>query len=304
MLRRTLLPCLACLALIQACGTPSTGGDAGADRPGATTTSAARGAGGSTSTTRKGSAPSPTAPRTTAGAGSPSSTSPAGVRPSATTVAGDGGATGPPGAYARTILRPSSSNTIALDLIGQGGASLRATTTDHATSVLRRESSKTVNLARGNDIASNDQSWSPDEIVSAAEANAGARGSVDRPVVHVLALRGGLENDSNAIGVAVRGDVLAVFVDHVADASTPLVPQRVIEDAVTIHELGHVLGLVDLALNRNRADPEHPGHSTNRGSVMYWAIDSDLVTQILDGPPPTDFDQEDRADLATLRSGG
>lgn len=161
-----------------------------------------------------------------------------------------------------------------------------------------------MSLARGSDVTANTTRWSPDAIVAAADANGGARGSIDRPVLHVLALRGGLDGDANAIGVTVRGDVFAVFVDQVASAATPLVPQRVIEDAVAIHELGHVLGLVDLALNRGRADPAHPGHSTNRGSVMYWAIDSDLVTQVLDGPPPTDYDQDDRADLATLRSGG
>jgi hypothetical protein len=234
----------------------------------------------------------------------PAATSPGEQRVTATTAAGDGGASGPPGAYARTLLRRESSGSVSLDVIVQSGASLRSTTTDHLLSLLTRESANAPSLVRGKDITASDQTWSPGKIVAAADSNAGARGSTDRPAVHVLALHGGLEGDANAIGVAVRGDVFAVFVDHVRDASTPLVPQRVIEDAVAVHELGHLLGLVDLALNRHRGDPDHPGHSTNRGSVMYWAIDSDLVTQVLDGAPATDYDQEDRADLATLRSGG
>jgi hypothetical protein len=64
------------------------------------------------------------------------------------------------------------------------------------------------------------------------------------------------------------------------------------------------MGLVDLFIDRGRDDPEHPGHSTNRSSVMYWAIESGLVTEVLSGPPPERFDDDDRADLAAIRSGG
>jgi hypothetical protein len=101
----------------------------------------------------------------------------------------------------------------------------------------------------------------------------------------------------------VRGDVLALFADNIADAATPLVSRASIEDAVLLHELGHVLGLVDLARDTGRADKEHPGHSSNSASVMYWAVESSLVGQVLNGPPPRDFDAQDRADLAALRNG-
>jgi hypothetical protein len=103
--------------------------------------------------------------------------------------------------------------------------------------------------------------------------------------------------------VTVRGDVIAVFADQVAAAATPIVSRAAIEDAVLLHELGHVLGLVDLARDTKRADKDHPGHSANPGSVMYWAVESSLVGQVLNGPPPHDFDRDDLADLAALRNG-
>jgi hypothetical protein len=90
----------------------------------------------------------------------------------------------------------------------------------------------------------------------------------------------------------------------VAAAETPLISEGAIEDAVTMHELGHLLGLVDLVLSTGRGDPEHPGHSRNRASVMYWAVESDLVADLLQGGPPRDFDSADLADLATIRNGG
>jgi hypothetical protein len=36
---------------------------------------------------------------------------------------------------------------------------------------------------------------------------------------------------------------------------------------------------------------------------MYWAVESDLIGQLLDGGIPNDFDAQDRADLARIRQG-
>jgi hypothetical protein len=102
----------------------------------------------------------------------------------------------------------------------------------------------------------------------------------------------------------VRGDTAAVFVDQVNGASTPLVGSGGIESAVVTHEVGHLMGLVDLFLHTGRQDPDHPGHSTNPGSVMYWAVESNLVADLLQGGPPKDFDSADLADLQTIRSSG
>jgi hypothetical protein len=73
---------------------------------------------------------------------------------------------------------------------------------------------------------------------------------------------------------------------------------------VVTHEVGHLLGLVDLVLHTGRQDPEHPGHSRNQQSVMFWAVESSLITDVLTGGPPTNFDDDDRADLAAIRSNG
>jgi hypothetical protein len=235
-------------------------------------------------------------------------------RPAATTAPrtggrGGGGASasrpvtvgGPPGSYARPILRASEGGTVVLDLLVQAGAELRQDTVDHALDVLRRESDKDVSLSV-TEIPGTSREWTSDALIATADERSPNDATSDRHVIHLLAVNGSYE-EAAALGVAVRGDVAAVFTDQVRGASTPLVPARVIEAAVTVHEIGHLLGLVDLALATGRADPDHPGHSRNRGSVMYWAIESNVVAQVLGGPPATDFDADDRADLARLRSG-
>ena len=50
-------------------------------------------------------------------------------------------------------------------------------------------------------------------------------------------------------------------------------------------------------------DPDHPGHSSNDDSVMYWAIESSSIGNIFSGSIPDEFDADDKADLAGMASG-
>lgn len=54
---------------------------------------------------------------------------------------------------------------------------------------------------------------------------------------------------------------------------------------------------------RDHEDPEHPNHTKHRDGVMYWAVESISVTNVLTGGPPDDFHPDSRADLRDLKSG-
>lgn len=218
--------------------------------------------------------------------------------------AGDDGRLGPPGAYARALLRPAPVTSITLEVIVQSGTQLRSGTVALVEDVFEESAAKDVFVAtRTASDGAPAGAWDERAITAFADRHAQETASGSRAVVRFLALKGGFAADDNAIGVAVRGDVFALFVDKINGAATPLVDATTIEQAVAVHEVGHLLGLVDIALDRNRDDPDHPFHSRNRGSVMFWAIETDLVGQILSGPPPRTFDRDDRDDLAALRAG-
>jgi hypothetical protein len=234
--------------------------------------------------------------------GPPTTASPAVGGPTA--PVGDDGRLGPPGAYARALLRPAPVTSIALEVIVQSGTQLRPGTVALVEDVFEESAAKDVSVAtRTASDGAPSGAWDERAITAFADRHAQERASSSRAVVRFLALKGGFAADDNAIGVAVRGDVFALFVDKINGAATPLVDATTIEQAVAVHEVGHLLGLVDIALDRNRDDPDHPFHSRNRGSVMFWAIETDLVGQILNGPPPRTFDRDDRDDLAALRAG-
>lgn len=206
-----------------------------------------------------------------------------------------------PGAFAGMLLAPSPARSLVVDVLAQPGASVDAAAVSTLRELLATHSGKSVTVRGPVDVPASGDTHSAEEIRQLADEH-GRKQAGGVGVVHVLYLRGEYTDDG-ALGVAVRGDTLALFPEQMARVASPLVSRARIERAVATHELGHVLGLVDLYLAEGRADPDHPGHSPNRRSVMFWAVESDVVGQVLGGPPPVDFDAADRADLDKIRRG-
>jgi hypothetical protein len=116
----------------------------------------------------------------------------------------------------------------------------------------------------------------------------------------------GMHSDENVLGVTVDASTVMIFVDRIKESENII--QRPswenIEAAVAVHELGHLLGLVNIVYTSNvdHEDSEHPGHSSNEDSVMYWAIESSDFFNIFTGTLPNDFDADDKGDLSKLSS--
>ena len=254
------------------------------------------------------------APATTAG-DTPGSTTtgtdaPATTAPGAPTTTGDASDEPPPptldasvpvGGFAPALLRPGLSQRLVLEV--HADTEPRRASIDHVAAVLGAVSGKPVSVVMADPPGGGEREWTAADLRAAADAGATSGQGGGVAVVRLLFVRGTFEGDDGVLGAAVRGDVAAVFVDRVAAAGGLLGGSAGIERAVTTHELGHLLGLVDLFLDTGRGDPEYPGHSPNEESVMYWAVESDLVGQVLGADPPTDFDADDRADLAAIRDG-
>jgi len=290
--RRVAALCLL-VALAAACGS---GDDPTLAIPGDTTT---------TSSPPDAPAPGDAAPTTAptpAGGGPQETTVPGASEPPAPPPGGpswpDLDGSGPPGSFAPSVLRADRSARVEVQVLTQPGAEPRRGTLDHLAAVLRQVTGGKEVVLTGGTVAAQRDAWTAAELRAAA---GDVRQGGGTAVLRLLFVHGRYADADGVLGVTVRGDVAAVFSDEVDAAGSPLVGSAAIEDAVTIHELGHLLGLVDLHLATGRQDPDHPGHSRNRRSVMYWAVESTLVADVLQGGPPRDFDADDLADLARIR---
>lgn len=128
-------------------------------------------------------------------------------------------------------------------------------------------------------------------------------------VIHVLYVEGHYRarDGSDAVGVATSER--AVLFDE-GGPDLPTLPAEtdtsaLMERAILIHEVGHLLGLVDngVPMARPHADPQSPQHSSNRESVMYYAVDGGraLLGQVGIDEPPYRFDADDLRDLKEER---
>ena len=301
-MKRRAAAILATLALLAACGDGSgeeettAGGEQSLSSDEVTTTLAVPGE--TTVTTRAGGAAGAVAPEPSPGfAPQPTPTAPA-TRPNPSGPPALGG----PGGYARFFLQERASAKIILELSSQDGAPVDPAARDHISAVLSSVAKKPVSIDGGGHLAGSGRSWTADQLRRLADDTARTAQSTGAAVMRILYLHGDFDGNPNVLAVTVRSDVIAMFVDQIASAATPLVSRRAVETAVLTHEVGHVLGLVDLVLDTGREDPDHPGHSRNPDSVMYWAVESTLVGQLFSGPPPDDFDNDDLRDLETIRT--
>ena len=159
--------------------------------------------------------------------------------------------------------------------------------------------------------------WSQKDLTDYSKAHFDARSSGGTAAIHLVFVDGRYE-DGIVLGATLSretrsGDVVEtgpifIFSDAIRDGCTPLngclTGADSIFRAVTVHEFGHAIGLVNngIGMVRDHEDDANPGHSTNRDSVMYYAVETTNVFNLFSGGPPTDFDADDRADLC--RAGG
>ena len=212
-------------------------------------------------------------------------------------------AKGGAGQAAGVILAPTPAQQITVEVLQQPGAPVNQAALDKVAQVLRDLSGKPVNVtppvALPASAEGQNKVWSPVEMAKVADANTKIPQGGKQIVLKYLYLRGGSSN-SAALGVAFRGDLLSIFPDRAGGAT-----QRAVE-AISIHETGHLLGLVDGYLDRGRSDtandPAKHGHSSNKESVMYWSVNPTVTGLILQNPSLT-FDAADLRDLNAIKAG-
>lgn len=125
--------------------------------------------------------------------------------------------------------------------------------------------------------AQNKANWTQADLIALGNSVAPPLLNGNAATVSVIFLSGLFNGNNSIIGVHFSGSSFAfVFKDVVTATGGNMISQRYVEQATVVHELGHVVGLVNngLPMAVNHEDTSHPHHSTDSTCVMYWQVEN------------------------------
>lgn len=151
------------------------------------------------------------------------------------------------------------------------------------------------------DISVDDEVFSLEDLIALSDEHRDRSSGDDTVAVHVLVLPGRFETEG-VPGAAFGATAIALFPQEVRRMLPAGAEIEAFEAAVAVHELGHAFGLVNrTGVGEFHEDPEHPGHTADEDSVMYWAIESPSLGEIFRTGPPNDFNEDDRREMERIR---
>jgi hypothetical protein len=153
---------------------------------------------------------------------------------------------------------------------------------------------------------SHGDTWSADDVRT-KRWNIGSDAMSSETLTWYFLFPSGMYEDESVLGVAVDASTVAIFLDSIEDAEGFLgrPSSSEIERSVTVHESGHLLGLVNTVYTSDvdHEDPDHPHHSNNEDSVMYWAVETNTIGSFFSNDIPDEFDNDDKMDLEKMADG-
>jgi hypothetical protein len=148
--------------------------------------------------------------------------------------------------------------------------------------------------------ASANSTLSADDVIQIEKNNRTAFTSGSELAVYVLYTNGN-NTDANVLGIAYKNTSVVLFGKKINDNSGGIgqTSRTKLVATVAEHELGHLLGLVDLGspMQANHKDAAHGNHCSNTNCLMYYASETtDILGFLLTGNIPS-FDANCMADL-------
>jgi hypothetical protein len=213
---------------------------------------------------------------------------------------------------------------LVLEIDAVPGVTPRATSTEairaELTRILAKPGGVTVSQTTSLTSRGADHGWTFAELDELAKSTFDLAVAADTTTMHILFVDGHHADDSaggKILGVAWANTHLVLFKQTIetacaASAGLNLFKEQMCaaaEQSIWLHELGHVIGLVDngAPLVRPHMDAAPGAHDASDACVMYWAFEGQgamdaLLTKFLGGDrEPLGFDAACLADLAAVR---
>ncbi|WP_200974758.1 hypothetical protein [Echinicola sp. 20G] len=201
-----------------------------------------------------------------------------------------------PGVSANEILSSSKFQSLELEIQYMEGYPLSETTitqiTDWLNSLINKPLGITVITTSIPAVGQED--YSVTEVREIEDNNRTAYNAGDKLGMYILILDGYFDEDSDteaSLGFAHRNTSIALMGKRVKENSgsfgRPSKPK--LETTVLEHELGHLMGLVNLGsgMVTDHEDGENLKHCDNEDCLMYWEVETRSIFSSMDEGIPT-----------------
>jgi hypothetical protein len=208
----------------------------------------------------------------------------------------------PVGASANEILASSKYTSLKIEIQYMTGFAPDPAAINHLQTVLAGLINKPggVSVVTKEIPASSNTTLSVNDVLNVEHNNRTAFTGSTEIALYVLYTNGNY-TESNVLGIAYKNTSVTLFGKKIHDNSGGLgqASRTKLEATVLEHEIGHLLGLVDLGSGMQTAhkDGAHGNHCNNSSCLMYYASEtSDILGFLITGNIPV-LDANCKADL-------
>jgi hypothetical protein len=208
----------------------------------------------------------------------------------------------PAGASANEILSAAKYNSLKIEIQYMPGFAPDPNAVAHVQAMLNNYINKPggIIIETRQVAATSGTSLNLAQVRNIEETNRTAFTTGGQIALYILYTNGDYE-DNRVLGISYRNTSIVIFGKTIHDNSGGLgqTSRTKLEATVIEHELGHLLGLVDLgsAMQINHKDAAHGNHCNNNNCLMYYASETtDILGFLLTGNIPS-FDANCAADL-------
>lgn len=208
----------------------------------------------------------------------------------------------PVGASAKELLTAGTYQSLKLEILYMTGYAPDAAALSHLQSTLETLLNKPsgISIITTEVPPSSKPVLSINDIIEVEKYNRTAFSSGSQLGVCMVYTNGSY-TDAATLGVAYRNTSVAIFGKKIQENSGSIgQPGRTkLEATVFEHEMGHLLGLVDLGspMQTGHKDGQHGNHCNNNNCLMHYSAETtDILGFLITGNIPS-FDSNCRADL-------